>query len=145
MYIMANKKRISIFLAVMLLLSGMYFELVKADSSFVYTSFDETAGAEGFSGMAPLRISQTPLVWQELCTEELLGNFGQESILSSIRNSSRETVYGEMTLPHQNSFLSEYFTSELHNAGRHVPCERYTVQVIVSYIHHQDGQKENQV
>lgn len=126
-------RQISVLLIVLLIVSGLYF----ADSKIVSGIMSETEISE----MSGLYIKENNVVNQELCSEEVLGMRGIDSV----------RVYGKHTLEQTDTrvemiFLStepflifSVFLSVIEMAGLNQKICRS--RFVIDYIHHQDGAK----
>lgn len=137
-----RKKWINCLLAIILLLSGICFDTIQADSSISYT---QNADSTETCSLLPEDFTKTQ---QDICTSEQLKTItlrGAASQLNrySLQNKGKSRLGTGIFLSALN-ILSEnsnyYFKDVYIRANRtFLSCEA----VIISYIHHQDGTKGN--
>lgn len=122
-----KKKLISLIVAVIMTVSGMYVENISIDSSFAY---EDTAN-QNFTQVAHLSRPS------ESCTEELLGNHETGRITAGYRRLSEKNsdLEGAAVLPENQA--KDGWNFELRKSKDVLDSRR----VIIGYIHHQDGAK----
>lgn len=126
---------ICLLIAAVITVSGMYFDKMKVDSSFV----DASCAAETVLSSAS-RVFQAK---EDLCTRELLGQDGNQGIILQKACPNREGVFAKLVLlfsvpavSPENSFRNVE-TEILSGYGKNSRIW----QRIISYIHQQDGSK----
>lgn len=127
-----KKKLISLIVAVIMTVSGMYVENINIDSSFAY---EDTAN-QNFTQVAHLSRPS------ESCTEELLGTRETCRIAAGYRRLSEKNsdlegaaLSLEAVLPENQA--KDGWNFELRKSKDVLDSRR----VIIGYIHHQDGAK----
>ena len=118
-----KKKLISLIVAVIMTVSGMYVENINIDSSF---ACEDTAN-QNFTQAAHLSRPS------ESCTEELLGTRETGRIAAGYRRLSALSL--EAVLPENQA--KDGWNFELRKSKDVLDSRR----VIIGYIHHQDGAK----
>lgn len=129
----AKTKIISFILAVVMLMSGMCFGIMEADSMFLYP-VNENA-------VKVLTSAKEMPTSEQVCTNEMLGKERLQSREISLRkNDNRSAVRAGMVLssleipPIAPLFKKEAMMSREADSS----CGEKT---IIAYIHHQDGEK----
>lgn len=128
-----RNSRLCYFLTVILLLSGMCFEHVEADSSFVYPECSKTAAVLSSGGSV--------LTAVDSCTPEMLGHPDADTAISDARRPSGRTSFRsfQTILFLRNCFQGLIII--LLTVGIGISIESASHTVIVSYIHKKDGKK----
>lgn len=127
-----KKKLISLIVAVIMTVSGMYVENINIDSSFAY---EDTAN-QNFTQAVHLSKPS------ESCTEELLGNRETGRIAAGYRRLTEKSGNVEEAALSLAAVLPENLAGDSWNFDlwklKDVLDSR---SVIIGYIHHQDGAK----
>lgn len=125
---------ISFILALSMLFSGMCFENVKADSSFVYPSMQEQK--------ADVILHSAGISSEEACTTEMLGIRSISSIRQYVsrRVQSRKDAKVVVEFLYEDSQL--YLCSGFFAAAGSVAFPKLcSGAVVLNYIHNKDGKK----
>lgn len=127
------QKVISAILAIFLLVSGMCLENTKADSYNLSSVSKQEASLSDSLGVE--------YGYVQSCAEEILGQQNISNIIGSVRNSNlkKDSKYSFVFL-----VVNESVHSLIHfNMTEHtiVSPEKHCENVILSYIHNQDGKK----
>ena len=127
------QKVISAILAIFLLVSGMCLENTKADS---YNLSSVSKQEASLSNSLSVEYD-----YVQSCAEEILGRQNISNIIGSVRNSNlkKDSKYSLVFL-----VVNEFVHSLIHfNMTEHTIAspEKHCENVILSYIHNQDGKK----
>lgn len=129
-----NIKRISLIVAFVFLLTGMYFENFKIDSVFTCTPF-ETSDSQNVA--EDLIITDT-----QPCTAEMLGVRGHTStdLIAYRFSNSKRDVKSALDFLCQNIDFSNI--RKLYSSSEKIQTvSRNQEQLITNYIHNSDGKK----
>lgn len=126
-------RQISVLLIVLLIVSGLYF----ADRKIVSAILSETEINE----MSGLCIKENNVMNQELCSEEVLGMRGFDTVRVYGKHTPEQTdTRAEMIFLSTEPFLIfSVFLSVIEMDGLNQKICRS--RFIIDYIHHQDGAK----
>lgn len=126
-------RQISVLLIVLLIVSGLYF----ADSKIVSGITSETEASE----MSGLYIKENNVVNQELCSEEVLGMRGLDSVRIYGKHTLEQTGAraGMIFLTEEPFLIFSVFLAVIEMDGMNQKICRS--RLVIEYIHHQDGEK----
>ncbi len=127
-----RKKLMSLIVAVIMLVSGMYVESINIDPCFAY----EDSASQTFT--QAMHLSKP----SESCTEELLGNRETGRITAAYRRLSEKNGSFEEAALSLAVVLPENLAKDSWNFDlRKTKDVLDSRSVIIGYIHHQDGAK----
>lgn len=135
MKLTVQRKYICFLLMVILVVSGMCFDTVKADAYFL---FEKAANESSMS-----YINKSATVKQHAYVEEQTEKNEICSVSERIggrRETRARNANGNASL--QSALLSESQLQSYHEAARFILPKNTMSAAIISYVHHQDGSKE---
>lgn len=130
-----EKRWICKFIVLSILISGMCFENVKADSIFVYTTDS--------SSDSYLCSSEDTILAQEVCTTEMLGvrtASSMQQLANRVTNNKRELRFLLVfmcVVAVLQLFSNFYTTVDILQFSK-----RQSKTVVLNYIHNMDGKKK---
>lgn len=131
-----QKRILNFIIIVTMFISGMCFEYVEADSFFVYTANEIHSQTEVLTSAKETPVSQT------ICTNEIIGRQRIECReVQNRRNGDKSVVRGGIALSSLEVLPKAPIVtkSKMMKAADHEPSGK---EVIIAYIHHQDGEKD---